>query len=508
MLTKNCSFAYIVCFLLLTNITICPIATAGPGSDPMGLDVIEVDYEKKNWKFGDPFKFYDDKLQFDFELRQKFEWRDNTVDFTDKSDIRDDAGLLSRVRLGLKWIATEELTFYSQLQDSRTLFDDPEGIVDNREFSKNDSPIDLRQAWVKWDMQQDIPFTLTFGRQVWKYGDSRLLGEDDWGNNSNTFDSVKLRYHADDYWVEFFSGWIVRHITDSFNEPDTEDLITGLWSHTDIIPKVDSNFYAIFRSKSDVDTKTVLKNVDKQSSGNVAPAGDYLTLGTFIKSKKGEWDNWDFEAELNLQVGEISNPLQTSSTLKKVVVNTSRQDHLAFASHIEAGYKLEKEYKTRVYVEYNYASGDDDPGDDINHSFQNLHPSNHYKDGRYGIMDRFAWSNIHNLGFGIQTKPLKNFSVKLSHQLYWLDSTNSPWTGSDLKPVGDKDRFGKALQKNVSHFVGNELNLVMKYKPKKWFSVEVGYAHFFAGDYVYDTDPIDKGVDDADFLYLKTTLAF
>jgi hypothetical protein len=38
--------------------------------------------------------------------------------------------------------------------------------------------------------------------------------------------------------------------------------------------------------------------------------------------------------------------------------------------------------------------------------------------------------------------------------------------------------------------------------------METGYGHFFAGQYAADTTPVGGGGDDADFVYLMTTLKF
>ncbi|MEM9445977.1 MAG: alginate export family protein [Verrucomicrobiota bacterium] len=488
---------------------------AGVSSEKSTLEVIKSEnlqeVKDSKWKWGDAIEFYDGKLRWDFQMREQFEWRENWIDFNDNNDQRDDVALLSRIRLGLKWIATDKLTLYAQLQDSRTLFDEPQGPVTNRELGLNDSPIDLRHAWFKWLPLEETPLSLKVGRQIWKYGEGRLLGPGNWNNQARTFDSLKLRYTDTAFWLEYFAGYLVRHTTDTFNESDSEDLVTGLWANVKEIPVFDAHFYTILRSKSDVDVNTIRTNVDNQSSGNNHPAGDYINLGTLFKSKKNALGPWDFEAELNFQVGEISNPTRAGNALSGVIINTARQDHLAFASHLELGYHLDHAWKPRLYTEYNYASGDDNPGDGINNTFQNFHPANHGKDARYGIMDRFAWMNLHNLTFGLTIKPIKELDIRLAHHLFWLDSTNTPWRFAGQGAVGGNARFGNAIGRSVSNFVGNELNLIVNYKPYDWWNLQVGYAHFFAGNYIYETDPAlnrSTGQDDADFLYVQSTISF
>jgi hypothetical protein len=44
----------------------------------------------------------------------------------------------------------------------------------------------------------------------------------------------------------------------------------------------------------------------------------------------------------------------------------------------------------------------------------------------------------------------------------------------------------------------------VRWNATKWIVIDAGYSHFFAGDYLRDTGPSD----DADFVYVQTTLSF
>ena len=56
----------------------------------------------------------------------------------------------------------------------------------------------------------------------------------------------------------------------------------------------------------------------------------------------------------------------------------------------------------------------------------------------------------------------------------------------------------------ASNFAGHELDLTVKWKATEHLTVEVGYSHFFAGQYLSDTG----ASDDADFAYVQAGVTF
>jgi hypothetical protein len=172
--------------------------------------------------------------------------------------------------------------------------------------------------------------------------------------------------------------------------------------------------------------------------------------------------------------------------------------------HAHGGYTFEEvAWNPRLVLEYNFASGDEDPNDGRNQSFQNLFPSNHTP---YGDMDEFAWRNMHEARIALTVQPAKNLTAEVSYHAFWLAETNDYWYRSNgvstlrTKAPGGAD--ARAI--GASNFAGHEANLSFAYKATEWLAVHGGYARFFAGDYLSDTGPSD----DADFAYLQATLSF
>lgn len=77
---------------------------------------------------------------------------------------------------------------------------------------------------------------------------------------------------------------------------------------------------------------------------------DIYTVGLRVKSLPGEFDGWDYGAELAGQLGRFKSSA-TSASL----------DHEAFAAHVAGGHIWTGAFGSpRLGVEYNFASGGSD----------------------------------------------------------------------------------------------------------------------------------------------------
>jgi hypothetical protein len=481
------------------------------------------------WQPGDPMSFSDGLVTFDAQVRERVEVRDNWVDFNSKTNTRDDAGLLERLRLGLKLTPTEWFTFYAQMEDSRTFFDDSNSITtkataatagSQRNFTTNDDPVALRQAYLQFNKVFDQPLSFELGRQVLSYGDERLVGAFDWDNNARVFDATRMCYQAADYTVDAFAAYPVPHQTQDFDAPETHDLFGGLYATTSLIPDITSDYYFFWRSKSKVDPVTSFTNEANQSDGDPSPDGDYATLGTRWKSKLGAFSGWDFGYEGAFQVGTVVNPLGGTATKESgQTINTERQDLLAGMSHAEVGYTFKSDWTPRVFTSFDYGSGSDNPNSGTSNTFQNLYPTNH---PLYGIMDRFSLQNMYQATVGVIAKPLDNLTVRLDYHNTWLVSTEDEWRYANQTPVGASalspagestgtggysTRYVAALSKDPSNYMGSEVDLIATYAVTKWCKLQVGGAHFFAGDYIRETAPTQE-TDDANFVYSQVQFDF
>ena len=450
-----------------------------------------------------PLSFADGKLVLDVQERLRVESRTDNFDFNDGAKhVTDDTFVLQRLRLGVKVTPVNWLKGYAQAQDSRQ-WGAKRPAVPFAFGSEGDDPLDLRQANIEIGDPRQFPVTLNLGRQELSYGDERLVGAFDWNNFARTFDALKLRWASADkrWWVEAFVGHVV-NIRNAgpdenddlhLNRADWSDTLAGLYVSTTAFNKQTTDAYLFYRNKRDNNpTYTGISGTTTNRALAYDGAQEVWTPGFRIKSLPGQWHGWDYELEASLQLGASG---------------TQRLDHVAFAIHAGAGYTWEKlAWKPRLGLEYNVASGDDDPTDGASESFLNLFPTNHKF---YGYLDVFAWKNMHNVAGSLKLKPYQdarrpyhNLALQLDGHLFWLYTNDDAWYRANAVTAV---RTLNAAARSANPFAGGEVDLTVTYgTPWRWVKLQAGYSHFFAGDYLRHTG----AGNDADFGYVQTTISF
>ncbi len=351
-----------------------------------------------------PFCFFNEQLCFDVQERARVEIRDNNYDFFNgHNDKTDDTWLLNRFRLGVLWKPTPWLRFYAQGQDSRE-FESKRPNIPGALGAEGDDNFDLRQAYVELG-SPGFPLSLRAGRQLLAYGEERLIGVSDWNNFARSFDAVKLSYKQPGWQLDAFASSVVVIRRDSFdqsdlfngNEVDREQVFSGLY-FTHETPFGGLDLYALWLSQANGTVSNVesgLPTVEPKGSKPGAQHSSFGTYGGRIYGDPQKLHGFEFGVEGAYQNGEV----------RDLALN-------AFATHIGLGYNFDTLLKPRLWVEYNYASGDNHAGDNSTETFQNLFPTNHKF---YGYMDLFSWQNLHNPEISLRVSPLKNVTAELDY---------------------------------------------------------------------------------------------
>jgi len=321
-----------------------------------------------------------------------------------------------------------------------------------------------------------------------------LIGTSDWNNFGRTFDAVKLYFETGKMTtIDLFTSTVVNIYRHSFDQSDlfngTEthrDLVfSGIYFSTGAVEPITLDFYALGLDQArgnDANFEGILGLPPAGSAGgNPMARTDFVTLGTRIKGDPKKLGGFEYEGEFAFQKGEVAD-----------------LDLTAFAAHIGGGYNFDCPWKPRLFAEYNFATGDDNPTDSDNGTFQNLFPTNHKF---YGFMDLFSWQNLHNPELSLKAKPYKQVGLEADLHGFWLADTNDAWYRANgvtkVRPITPASR-------NADSYVGAETDLVITYQPVKFLTLVAGYSHFFAGDYLKATGPSD----DADFGYVQSTVSF
>jgi hypothetical protein len=425
------------------------------------------------------FKSWDIGGQF----RARFEVKDKAGSFPNRDFIKstqdnDNSYLLLREKVHLGYTGCNWFNFYVEGRDSTTHGDD-------RNPNRESDQFDLHQAYVVLGNAKEFPVTLKVGRQEMTYGDERVIGVGDWGNLGRSFDAAKLRFENDSLWVDAFSGRVVMPDQFNLNGVNDYDWFSGVYASTKkLVPWQETQVYFLSRNAN------VQAGVADPGWLTTPPgARDIYTLGMRVKSLPGKLKGWDYTGEMVYQMGSIN-------SLGK------RLDQQAVALSLGGGYTLEETVgKPRLGLEYNYSSGDSDPTDGKSQTLDTLFPTAHKV---YGYMDLIGWRNLHNPRFSVGIKPAKPVQVTLDYHAFWLADDRDffyPESGAGRAANG----YGR--NSGLSKYVGSEVNLDVTYTVKSWLGFRTGFGHFFRGSYIEDSVRAN-GSQDADWVYLQTTLSF
>ena len=184
-----------------------------------------------------PLSFADGMVVFDVEERLRYEFRSNTFDFNNGVGAPNDGSfLLQRARVGVKIEPLSWFRLYGQFQSSIEVGNrgDEPGVFG----AEGDDYADLYQAYVEIADYKEFPLGLKVGRQLFNYGEQRLVGSFDWNNLGRTFDAIRLRYERERFWMEVFASSVVVVERESFNTSDLfnwddtgrEQVFSGLYA--------------------------------------------------------------------------------------------------------------------------------------------------------------------------------------------------------------------------------------------------------------------------------------
>lgn len=401
--------------------------------------------------------------------RARVEYRANNFTFDSSVAADEDSFLLNRARLGVGARPCDWFAAYAEAQDAREEFSqlNPPGRSHDEDY------LDFHQGWFEVANYKEFPLGLKVGRQELSYGDERLIGISDWSNTGRVFDAVKLRWQAKNCSLDFFAANVVIADDHALDKSDSADDFYGLYGRTAALDKHVWDLYALFR--------------DKDNAVNAGAARQLYTVGTRLAANE-KLAPWDYAIELMGQFGHVVTPgKQFGET------SVAWATHEAFAGIVNIGYTFNHEWKPRLGIGYDYASGDSNPTDGKDETFDPLYATGHRP---LGYLDVFGLKNIHNPHATFSFLPHKTVKLQVDGHLFWLAESKDGWYRSNNSLIR-RDATGSS-----GSFVGSEIDVTATYTPHKRVKVQAGYSHFFTGDFVKDTGTSD----DAEFFYTQLVL--
>lgn len=332
---------------------------------------------------------------------------------------------------------------------------------------------DFQNLFVDMTAWQDGESKLVFrlGRQELLYGKQRLVSSFVWANVMRTFDGAKVMLTLDDdsggNWQ--IDGWwtrLARIRVNRLNDPDPDTQFYGVYATYTGSTKWGYDLYALGVGR------------DKRTNPNGRSGVDTrMTMGGRFWTK--DFAPWDFEAEGAWQTGRFAHDTVS-----------------AWMAAVEAGYTFRDVFaKPRVFVGYDYASGDKSSDDAQSTTFNQLFPLGH---AYFGYIDVVGRQNIHAVRSGVSVKPLKGLSATLAVQSFWLDE-NSDGLYNAGGALLRRDTTG-----NSGSYVGTEIDVTIKYKFDRHSSFLFGYSYFCPGGFIDNTGPSE----DIDFVYAQYQFTF
>jgi len=374
-----------------------------------------------------------------------------------------DGYLLSRFRLNADLHVTE---YFRMFAEGRSAFALDRDLVGGRTTAFVDE-LDLMNGFadIMIPFGQKANVTLRGGRQELIFGSQRLVGPGDFTQVPRAFEGGAAITQIADWAVTPF--WTQSVVIDQyrFNKSTSDLQLFGVFGTGPLhVLPMNLDLYWL-----DADNRTATFD------GTTGRERRH-TLGGRLWGKIGA-TGLDLEVEGAGQFGTVG-----------------RGDIAASMYTIVLGYALPiPRLSPRVYLEFDYASGDDNPGGNVG-TFNQLYPNAH---SYLGYIDYIGRQNIISPNAGISVSPIAGLTLSLQQYFFWRASDRDAL----YNKAGAVFRPGTATR---ARYVGAELDLFANYNLTRHWLGYAGYSRFFTGEFIRKTGP-DK---DSDFFYAAIQYTF
>jgi hypothetical protein len=372
--------------------------------------------------------------------------------------------VLSRLRADFNLGFFENLNIHLQVQDARTLgFSIPDAELSGNNPMRD--YMDINQLNISYDNDL-IKFKI--GRQQIFYRDSRVFGPGNWSNTGRyVWDAGVLTLNTEYVKSDFIIGKYVLH------NPD-------IWPNkffNDQVPTAYALYNTVKRLPFDLDVFYVLKNDNRGITQGESGTGN-LTSHSIGFWLNGNYNQWQYCTMLAGQFGEFGS--DKISTL---------------GLFLSLGYSFDSSWEPNIELQYTYGSGDKDPSDGKNNTFDGIYGGADTK--LYGWMNLFFWKNLTEYRINFALTPEEEFSLRAEYHYLTLSEQKDAWyfPGNEQR----RDKEGKSGTE-----LGHEIDFSAKKKIFSFLEVQAGYSFFIPGEFVKNTGDSPF----ADWYFLETTFYF
>ncbi len=304
-----------------------------------------------------------------------------------------------------------------------------------------------------------VQLTLRGGRQEMAFGAQRLVSPLDWSNTRRTFDAASAILTLGNWQATGFWTRPVRVNRYALNDWGPKDSFYGLYASGFVVgQEVRTDLYWLGLDRDDATWNGTTGHEKRQTLG--ARVSGVLP-GTAL----------DFDVEGAYQFGEVGSG-----------------DVSAFMLASQVGWLFESlAMSPRFFLGFDWASGDERPGGDVE-TFNQLFPLSHQY---YGFIDAIGRQNAVDGSLGVVMYPLPALTATLYGHHFWrAEDDDALYSAS-----GAVSRPGSG---GSSSWLGAEIDLLLRYQLGIHIALLGGYSHYFAAGFI---DESGRGRD-VDFGYL------
>jgi hypothetical protein len=173
-------------------------------------------------------------------------------------------------------------------------------------------------------------------------------------------------------------------------------------------------------------------------------------------------------------------------------------DHDASMFHAEAGYTFDAPWKPRLSVLYDFASGDETPGDLSNERFDALFGDRAFELGPTSLFNFVQRTNLSSPGVRIEAAPDKKQDVLALVRQVTLDEK--------------RDSFGTSNVRDATGASGDDVGTMIELRYRRWLvqdavRLQIGGAYVFQGEFL-ETAPNAVGEGDPAYGYAMVSWTF
>lgn len=325
--------------------------------------------------------------------------------------------------------------------------------------------LDLQNGFVELSFPAGADARLLFrgGRQELLLGKQRLVSPLDWVNTRRTFEGFVSELRARAVTVTAFFTRPVDVRPTAFNRRNDDVDFYGL--------------YATYR-KGELVADLYGLGLERPAAvfNGTSGAERRATLGGRFQARTAS--RVDLDVEGAYQLGEVG-----------------AADVSAFMVASQLGFTPSASPRAaRLYVGFDYASGDRRRGDGRVGTFNQLFPLGH---AYFGHVDAVGRQNVVDLSAGLQLKPAAPVTVSLDAHRFALARADDALYNA----AGAVLRAGAPGR---SKDVGTELDLVLRWRVDRHLQLEAGGGRLFAGAFLRETG----SAEDIGFAYLTFQYTF